>query len=255
MVNNMQRYFVKKGVINFKSLSAVISDKENVHHIRDVMRMKENDEIILLENDGFEYLAKINNISNVISLTVLEKNENKNELNTIVDIAHGLVRREKKEETLRRLVELGCHKYIPVVMERSIVKIDKLKENNERIDTIIKECSEQSERGLLMEYTNTISFNEFLNSAKDYDFRFVCFEDSGRRNEKSLNDYLDKLQGKKVIVLVGPEGGISEKELKLLDNNDFIQIGLGKRILRTETAPLFIMSLLAYMTEVGGKHE
>ena len=251
----MQRYFVSIDTIIENKRIARIVDKENVHHIRDVMRYKSGDKIILLVNDGYEYLCLIDEITNVVSLAILEKKKNDNELSVTVDIAHGLVRREKKEETLRRLVELGCHKYIPVMMERSIVKIDKFKENNNRINTIIKECSEQAERGRLMEYSDVVSFDSLLKLAKNYDYLFVCFEDSGRSNEKALNNYLGKLKDKKVLVLIGPEGGISPSELDKLNSNGFIQIGLGKRILRTETAPLFIMSILGYMAEVGEYHE
>ena len=250
----MQRYFVEKENIFESNNIAKIIDKENVHHIRDVMRFKNGDEIVLLCNDLSEYLCVIEDISSSVTLKILNKKINNNELNVEVDIAHGLVRREKKEETLRRLVELGCHKYIPVMMERSIVKMDKYKENNDRIKTIIKECSEQSERGMLMEYHDVISFNDLIKSKDNYDYLFVCFEDSGRSNEKALNSYLDKLNNKKVLVVIGPEGGISDSELKALKDNGFIAIGLGKRILRTETAPLYVMSVLSYMAEVGDYH-
>ncbi|MBO4666598.1 MAG: 16S rRNA (uracil(1498)-N(3))-methyltransferase, partial [Bacilli bacterium] len=208
-----------------------------------------------LSNDSYEYLCEISDISDKIYLKIISKEINNNELKATIDIAHGLVRREKKEETLRRLVELGCHKYIPVMMDRSIVKIDKLNENESRIKTIIKECSEQSERGLLMNYVSPISFKELINISKEYDLLFVCFEESGRSNEKVLNKYLNDLENKKILVLIGPEGGISDEEIKLLKENNFILIGLGKRILRTETAPLFIMSLLGYHVEVGDKDE
>ena len=251
----MQRYFVSKEIINKDLGIAKISDKENVHHIRDVMRFKNGDEIILLTNDELEYLCIISDISNSVSLIIKSERINNNELNAEIDIAHGLVRKEKREETLRRLVELGCHKYIPVMMERSIVKMDKYKENNDRIKTIIKECSEQSERGKMLEYNDVISFKDLIKVSKSYDYLFVCFEDSGRSNEKALNSYLGKLKNKKVLVLIGPEGGISNTELSLLKDNGFIPIGLGKRILRTETAPLFIMSILGYMVEVGDANE
>ena len=251
----MQRYFVSKNIINEDKNIAIISDKANIHHIKDVMRMKNGDEIILLTNDGYEYLARINQLNTDVSLEIIEKRINNNELKTTVDIVHGLVRREKREETLRRLVELGCHKYIPVLMERSIVKIEKFKENNERINTIIKECSEQSERGILMEYQNPVNFNDLIKMRDEYDYAFICYEESGRSNDQSLSDYHNLINGKKVLVLVGPEGGISETELTKLKEANFVPIGLGKRILRTETAPLYIMSVLGYLTEIGVNHE
>ncbi len=247
----MQRYFVSKDYINEKEMIATIIDKENVHHIRDVMRMKKGDNIILLDNSGYEYLGEIIDINNKVSLNIINKKLNNNELLTNVDIYHGLVRKEKKEETLRRLVELGCNKYVPVMMERSIVKIDKYNDNIERVNTIIKECSEQSERAKLMEYNKAITFNEMINLKNNYDYLFLCYEESGRSNDKSLNDYKDSIYGKKILVLVGPEGGVSEKELEILKKAGFINIGLGKRILRTETAPLYIMSVIGYLTEVG----
>lgn len=251
----MQRYFITKDIIDEKLNIAKISDKENVHHIKNVMRMNVGDKIILCTNDNFDYLCVIDNISNSIDLKILEKKENNNELNANITIAQGLVRREKKEEVLRRLVELGCYEYIPVEMERSIVKINKLNENSQRVNTIIKECSEQSERGKLMLASSACTFKEFIKLSNNYDVKLVCFEDSGRSNDTSLVDYENNLENKNVLVLVGPEGGISPNELKELDKNGFVRIGLGKRILRTETAPLFIMSILSYFVEMCGNNE
>ena len=249
----MQRYFFKdNSCLDNKLNRVIINDKENVHHIKNVMRMKIGDKLIVCTNDYHEYLCEIECISNIIDLKIISESINNNELKADVTIAQGLVRREKKEEVLRRLVELGCYKYIPVEMERSIVHLNKYNENIERINTIIKECSEQSERGKLMLYSEAISFKSFINDL-NYDYKFVCYEESGRSNEQSLKDYLFKLGpidgvNKKILVLVGPEG-ISNKELEILDKLGFIKIGLGKRILRTETAPLYIMSVLGYGVE------
>ena len=244
----MQRYFFKdnKCVINNKTI--VISDKDNIHHIKNVMRMKIGDKIIVCTNDSYEYLCNITYIGNNIALEILDTKMNNNELEAQITICHGLVRREKKEEVLRRVVELGAYMYVPVAMERSIVQLNKVNENIERINTIIKECSEQAERGKLMIYKEAISFNEFL-KLDDYDYKFVCYEESGRSNEHSLKEYIHNLKNKKILVLVGPEGGISSKELNVLRDNGFIEIGLGKRILRTETAPLYIMSVLGFGVE------
>ncbi len=243
----MQRYFINK---NVTENSIIIDDKNNCHHIKDVMRMSVGDKIIILTNDKKEYLCKIDSITNIVMLSILESNINNNELDCFTTIAHALVRREKKEEVLRRLVELGCSEYVPVEMERSIVKINKLNENIDRIHTIVKECSEQSERGLLMKVCNAIKFNNFINNYKDYDYKFVCYENSGRKDDYSLNNYLNNLKGKKILCVIGPEGGFSDNEINLLIDNGFVCIGLGKRILRTETAPLFIMSLISYQSGV-----
>lgn len=252
----MQRYFIDSRYINKDNKSAFIEGKD-YHHIKDVMRMKIGDHIILQTNDSKEYLSEIVNLSGAVNLLILEEKDNRNELDCQVTIAQGLVRREKTEEVVRRIVELGASKYVNVKLERCNIQL-KSKDDYKlsRLQTIVKEASEQSERGKLLELDGYLTFKEFLNYAKVYDYKFVAYENEGRTNSHNINEYVSMFSKKNVLFLVGPEGGFSQNEINVLEDNGFICIGLGKRILRTETAPLMIMSIVSgYVDYMGEKNE
>lgn len=252
----MQRYFIDNKYINLNTNKAIIDGKD-YHHIKDVMRMKNSDRIILLTNDNKEYLCEITNLNTYCSLNILSSNININELDCDVTIAQGLVRKEKTEEVVRRLVELGCNRYLSVKLERCNISF-KNKDDYKitRLQTIVKEASEQSERGKMLELDGLKSFSEFCEYAEEYDYKFVCYENEGRKNSHNLNEYLDKLKSKKVLFLVGPEGGFSINEIEKLEKLGFIMIGLGRRILRTETCPLMVMSVIScYIDYKGEKNE
>ena len=237
----MQRYFIKTSQIN-NDIVTIIDD--DVHHIKDVMRMKITDQVIVCDNSN-TYLCEIININKKVELKILKQIIENPEMNTKVTIAHGLVRREKMEEVVRRLVELGCFSYIPVNMTRSVVKHKEI--NIERLNKIIKEASEQSHRNKLMSINEVISFNELLSLINNYDL--VLFAHTLYKNDVNLFNELTKKYNN-ILVIVGPEGGFDDAEVeKLLKYSNLRPISLGKRILRTETAPLYIMSVIGFMGE------
>lgn len=244
----MQRYFIDKEQIN----SNIITIKgDDVHHIKNVMRMNIKDQVIVCDENN-TYLCEILFIGNVVELNIIEQIEENVELPLKVTIAHGLVRREKMEEVVRRLVELGCYSYLPINMTRSVVKHKEI--NIERLNKIIKEASEQSHRNKLMKISEVISFSDILNKISNYDI--VLFAHTLYKNENKLYNYLankNDLNNKNILVIVGPEGGFDDKEVeKLIKYDNVIPVGLGKRILRTETAPLYLMSILGF---IGEKYE
>ncbi len=247
----MQRYFISTEYI--KNNFALIEGKD-YHHIKDVMRMCLGDKIILLDNSSKEYLCEIVDLNQKVSLNILETKVNNNELSSNITIAQGLVHKNKIEEVVRRIVELGATSYVNVIMERCNIKL-KSKDDYKftRLETIVKEASEQSERGKMLSLNGILSFKEFINDSKKYDYKFVCYEDEGRSNSNSIYNYTDDLMNKNILVLVGPEGGISPAEIALLKDNGFIMVGLGKRILRTETAPLMIMSIFSSLLDYKGE--
>lgn len=243
----MQRYFI----------NTEIKDKVEIlgtdfHHIKNVMRMKTGDKVYLSNNEN-SYLAKIDAILNDrVLLSIIEKIDYESEMPYKVTIAQGLVRREKKEEVIRRITELGAYRYIPVIMDRSIVKYngdDKI----ERGRLIIKEASEQSHRNHLMELYNTITLNDLIKNKDEFDLCLFAYEDSGRSSNFKLKEYLKEIkesEKENILVIIGPEGGFSDKEVTTLLNNGFKAVGLGPRILRTETAPLYVMSAISYELEL-----
>ena len=237
----MQRYFINNNQINNKIVTICGDD---VHHIKTVMRMRIGEKVYVCDEIK-TYICEIINITNTVELSILEEIIEISEMNLKVTVAHGLVRREKMEEVVRRLVELGCFSYIPVNMTRSVVKHKEI--NIERLNKIIKEASEQSQRNKLMKISEVINFNDLLKMIDSYDL--VLFAHTLYKDQVNLFTEI-KNKCKNILVIVGPEGGFDDKEVeKLIKYSNLTPVSLGKRILRTETAPLYIMSVLGFIGE------
>ena len=139
-----------------------------MHHIKNVMRMQVGDKVICA-CDKKAFLCEISEISDNVKCNILKDITKNTALNGKVTIAQGLVRRDKTEEVVRRLTELGCTNYIPLIMKRSIIKIDKINDFKlDRYQKIIKEASEQSQRNDLMNISGIKSINDLIKELNDY---------------------------------------------------------------------------------------
>mgnify|MGYP005787355031 FL=1 len=231
----MQRYFAKDKVNN-----KIILLDSDIHHIKKVMRMNINDNIEVIYDKKL-YLCKI--IDNYDIEIVNEIKEN-NELNIDITIAIGLVKEQKFDLILQKLTELGVKEIIPLAMERSIIKLDKSKIDKkvERWNSICKEASEQSKRNIIPKVSLPMTLNELVKL--NYDKKLVC---SVKQKDNFINKYLQfKDEYVKMIIVIGPEGGVSDKEEEFLNNNDFISVSLGSRVLRVETAAIYVASVINY---------
>lgn len=231
----MQRYFAKDKVNN-----KIILLDSDIHHIKKVMRMNINDNIEVIYDKKL-YLCKI--IDNYDIEIVNEINED-NELNVDVTVAIGMVKEQKFDLILQKLTELGVKEIIPLAMERSIIKLDKAKIDKkvERWNSICKEASEQSKRNIIPKVNLPMTLNELVKL--NYDKKLVC---SVKQKDNFINKYLQfKDEYVKMIIVIGPEGGVSDKEEEFLNNNDFISVSLGSRVLRVETAAIYVASVINY---------
>ncbi len=230
----MQRYFTKDN--NFTLYE---SDK---HHMQKVMRNKVGDEIEII-NEGKVYLAKINDINNV-SFDIINEIDENNELDIEITMAIGLVSEQKWDLIIQKMTELGVKQIIPLQMERSIVKLDakKISKKQERWQMICKEASEQSKRNMIPEVTMPMTLKEL--SKIDADIKLVA---SVNESENMLNNSLQNIEKcAKMIIVVGPEGGIAPLEESYLNSVGYKSVSLGKRVLRVETATFYIASAIAY---------
>lgn len=249
----MQRYFVNNLNIN-KELGFVKITDQDFHHIKNVMRMKENDKIEVVSENGKVFLCEIFEFSDeYVQANIIEELKADVELNVFVTIALGMVRREKTEEVLRRVAELGASGFVSVKLSRSLIKPKNDEKKLIRMRTIAKEASEQSHRNKIMEVYPNLSFKNLLNFSKGYDLCLVAYEEAGRQNNFNLKGIIKNFKEKTILVLVGPEGGFTEQEIDILKNNKFKLIGLGPRILRVETAPLYIMAAISYEMELNNE--
>ncbi len=242
----MQRYFIKSDQINNPHIDII---GEDCFHIQKVMRMKVGDCVICCDQIH-SYIARIDNISvDSINLTIIEELLNEVELPCSITIAQGLVMRDKMETVIDNITELGANTYIPVRMEFSNAKWNDEKNDKRmtRLNKIAKEASEQSHRTKILNVLEPISFEDLLGLNNQYDLCLFAYEKASA--EQSLRKLIKNKKLQNILVLVGPEGGISKEEVSKLMDNNFIPITLGPRILRTEVAPAFIMSALSYELE------
>ncbi len=153
------------------------------------------------------------------------------------------------ELIIQKTTEIGVKKIIPVAMERSIVKLNEKdgKKKIERWQKIAEVAAKQSKRDIIPKIENIIKMSDLCSEIKAYELFIVAYENEG---EITLKQVLQENRGiRKIGVLIGPEGGIDEKEIEKLVQNGAKTISLGKRILRTETAPITIASNIVYEFE------
>lgn len=233
----MQRYFVSSKENNY-----LILESSDIHHIKNVMRMNIGDKIECIYNKKI-FICEIADL-NSSKVKIIEELEYNNETLFNVTIAIALVKEQKMDLILQKLTELGISKIIPVSMERSIVKLDEKKfmKKKERWEKICKEAAEQSKRNTIPEITNIHTIKELNNL--EYDQKFIC---STKIKENLVNNYLQsKDECATMIFVIGPEGGIAPREEDLLESFGYIPITLGNRIMRVETAAIYIASIINF---------
>lgn len=209
------------------------------NHIINVLRMKYG-EHFLVSCEGSNYLCSLeNDDGEVVRAAILEENYLDTELPARILLYQGLPKGEKMELIIQKAVELGVDAVIPVEMSRSIVKLDEKKENKriERWQAIAESAAKQSKRTVIPKVSRVMSYREALESAKQADVFMLPYENE--RGTTATREAVDKIAlGSAVSILIGPEGGISPKELELAKASGAICVSLGKRVLRTETAAI-----------------
>ncbi|XMB87296.1 RsmE family RNA methyltransferase [Mycoplasmatota bacterium WC44] len=235
----MQRYFVSNELYN----ETYAHIKEDYHHIKNVMRMHKEDKIIVCNESGSCFLGEIASFDNTTVLVNKVDEIRYTELDIDVTIAIGLMNNKKMDLLVQKLTELGVRRIIPISMKRSIVKNKDSK--IERWKKIAKEASEQSHRNLIPIIEEVTKLEKI--NIDNYEQCLFAYEKSN--NKYTFRDSV--LNNDNILIVIGPEGGIDDSEVNFMKENNFIEVSLGKRILRAETAPLFVMSAVTYIKELG----
>ena len=247
----MQQYFLNEE-LNINSTYELSKDDSN--HIVRIMRKQKNDKVYVVFNKEIKYICTIidNNVDKVL-VTPYEQVDGSNELSTKITVAIPPLKNDKIEYLIQKLTELGVSNILLFNSERNIAKIkkDKVDSKLNRWSKIVKEAAEQSKRNLIPDITYVDSLRDLIIFSEKYNHKVVAYEkESVNEDNINLKNLLhSNLNNKDVIAVFGSEGGLSENEINILTENNFDVIGLGKRILRAETAPLYFVSCVAYFSE------
>ena len=236
----MYHFFVSEEQI--KGENAYIEGSD-VNHIANVLRMKPGEELLISVKGDWDYLCKIVDIeTDRVNLKVLESMEQR-ELPVNITLLQGIPKSDKLEMIIQKAVELGVSEIIPVKTKRVVVKIDEKKVDTKvnRWNAIAESAAKQSKRSIIPKVYEPMSIDNALEIVKDFGVKLIPYENAdGIDKTRKILDNMDKT--KNIAVFIGPEGGFEESEVERIKNSGFEVITLGKRILRTETAGLALLS-------------
>lgn len=236
----MYHFFVSEEQINGENAYIEGSD---VNHIANVLRMKPGEELLISVKGDWDYLCKIVDIeTDRVNLKVLESMEQR-ELPVNITLLQGIPKSDKLEMIIQKAVELGVSEIIPVKTKRVVVKIEEKKQASKvnRWNAIAESAAKQSKRSIIPKVSEPMSIDNALEIVKDFGVKLIPYENAdGIDKTRKILDSMDKT--KNIAVFIGPEGGFEESEVERIKNSGFEVITLGKRILRTETAGLALLS-------------
>lgn len=225
----------------------------DVNHIRNVLRMRPGENIMVSDGKGRDYFCQIREMgSREVLLDILEERAAGGELPARIYLFQGLPKGDKMEFIIQKAVELGAYQVAPVATRRTVVKLDEKKEEARvrRWNGIARSAAKQSGRGIIPQVTGLMSFEQALESAEGFDVKVIPFEQA--RGMEETRQQLGRIRpGMKIGIFIGPEGGFEQEEISAAQSRGVKPISLGKRILRTETAGLMILSVLGYLLEIG----
>ena len=240
----MYRFYVDNSMVSDESIRITGSD---VNHIKNVLRMRKGEKLIICNGQGQDYYCIIADVcESEILVDVQEKKESEAELRSKIYLFQGLPKKDKMELIVQKAVELGAYEIIPVIMKRTIVKLeDKKKELKklERWQAIAEGAAKQSGRGYVPLVHEVVTYKEALMMAKKLSANMLPYEcATGIAHTKECIKAC--CQKDSIGIFIGPEGGFEDDEVNFAKQQGIEPITLGKRILRTETAGLTIMAAL-----------
>lgn len=250
----MPKFFVKENQISNNKIEIVGDD---VNHITNVLRMKQGEILkVCNQETGENYIAEIINAQkNSVTCEIQEKLEETAESNVDITLYQGLPKFEKMELIIQKNTEVGVNAIVPVIMERTVIKLDEkqVSKKLERWQKIAEIAAKQSMRDKIPEIKNIIKINKISDSLKNekFDTILVAYENEEKTMLKKELKKLENLKDKKykIAIIIGPEGGISEREIEQLNNLGAKCVSLGRRILRTETAGIIMSGDIMYELE------
>lgn len=244
----MYRFFVEDHQIGTETVRITGSD---VNHIKNVLRMREGEELLVSAQGTLEYRCAVETLGEEeILARILCTEENHLELPVKFYLFQGLPKGDKMETIIQKTVELGVYEIVPVASHRCVVKLDEKKAKSKvaRWQGIAESAAKQSKRMIVPQVREVMKYEEALAFAKELDMLLIPYElAKGMKHTREV--FSSVRPGQSVGIFIGPEGGFEEEEVEKAVQAGAEPVTLGRRILRTETAGMTVMAILMYLTE------
>ncbi len=252
----MPRFYVDPS--KFGKDTVILGDGE-FNHIKNVLRKQVGDTLLICDGEGHEFLCEISAfLDGEAELRILERREGNTELSVQITLFQGLPKKDKMELIIEKSVELGAYSIVPVACSRSVAKLEEGSREEKKIarfNAISEAASKQCGRGIIPTVTNQMSFKKAMQFAKE-NYDWILFPYENAEGMKYTDEVIKSIPREaKIAVFIGPEGGFSPEEVQLAKDCGAKIISLGRRILRTETAGLTLLSCLMLHAEAAEEEE
>ncbi|MGI6224640.1 MAG: 16S rRNA (uracil(1498)-N(3))-methyltransferase [Peptococcales bacterium] len=240
----MRRFFVNpEDITNEK----VYIKDDDAHHLSQVLRLKEGEQIIVFAGTGVEYLVEINDISTGLVIgDILGVTSSQRDSHVNVTLVQGIPKGDKMDLIVQKCTEVGIARIIPVLTERTVVKLDKdkQKKRQDRWQKIAQEASKQCQRATVPQIEDICTWPQYFAKNDLLGPTLVLWENESSYGLKAFLKENTELEH--ITLVIGPEGGLSRQEVKQLLARGASTVTLGPRILRTETAGLAALIMVLY---------
>lgn len=244
----MQHFFVTPSQVEGERIYIEGSD---VNHMKNVLRMRQGEEVEISDGDNLKYRCVVEGYEEGRAvLAIQQRMPVDTELPCRITLFQGLPKQDKMELIVQKAVELGASQVVPVATRRSVVKLDEKKaaKKTQRWQQIAESAAKQAGRGYIPQVSSVLSYPEALQMAGELDVLLIPYE-LAEGMEEARKVVASIAQGQSVGIFIGPEGGFEKEEVDAAIRQGAKAITLGRRILRTETAGLAILSILMFHLE------
>ena len=234
-----------------------ISNKKEIHHIQDVLRLKRNKEVIIFDGRGNEYISRIDSLSSQrVELTVISREENSSRKDWSVCLACALPKKSKFDFIVEKATELGADRIIPLKTTRTIVDLKKEREEKklQHWREIAVNSSKQSQRNSIPVVEKVATFNQAVQEVKKYDLGLIPCLPARRAclfaERQKIEEVLMRFKGKGIIVFIGPEGDFSPDEVSWAVKSGCQPVTLGGRVLKVDSAAFYTLAVINFISQI-----
>ncbi len=241
----MHRFFLPDTILQPGEIGLPDSISRQINR---VLRLKPGIQIVLLDNQGFEYPANLTEVNDTrCTASILRRQSAEGEPETRVTLLIGLTQREKFELILQKCTEIGVTTFQPFISSRTLIQKNKdVEDKYPRWNKILLEAAEQSHRGRIPQLLPTLPYQAAVSIQAETSLKLLLWEEE---NQSQIKSALHGAHNMGISLIIGPEGGLSSDEAETAKKCGFVPVSLGKRILRMETAAILAAGLVNYELE------